>query len=120
MKDLKFKPPPDLIQLVIDGSPDGKGRSLDYQVSVQIGTGHAALFTTAVTVFHILYNLCVRLEYIAILREEALGEAQRFNKFILVGIIRKVAKLLMIATGDILPKGTICGIDIYSIYFQKF
>ncbi|KAB8227014.1 uncharacterized protein BDW43DRAFT_317229 [Aspergillus alliaceus] len=105
MKDPKFKPPPDLIQLVIDGSPDGKGRSLDYQVNAQIGTGHAALFTTAVTVFHILCNLC---------------EAQRFNKFILVSIIRKVAKPLMIATGDILPKGTICGIDIHSIHFQKF
>lgn len=43
MKDPKFKAPPDLIQLVIDGSPDGKGHSLDYQVNAQIGTGRAAL-----------------------------------------------------------------------------
>lgn len=105
MKDPKFKPPPDLIQLVIDGSPDGKGHSLDYQVNAQIGTGRAALFTTAVTVFHILYDLCVRPEYITILREEAqevgevpmtrpnvaklakldsfIREAQRFNTFML-------------------------------------
>lgn len=105
MKDPKFKPPPDLIQLVIDGSPDGKGHTLDYQVNAQVGTGRAALFTTAVTVFHILYDLCVRPEYIAPLREEALDvgevsmtrpnvaklvkldsfirEAQRFNKFML-------------------------------------
>lgn len=105
MKDPKFKPPPDLIQLVIDGSPDGKGHTLDYQVNAQVGTGRAALFTTAVTVFHILYDLCVRSEYIAPLREEALEvgevsmtrpnvaklakldsfirEAQRFNKFML-------------------------------------
>lgn len=103
MKGPKFKAPPDLIQLVIDGSPDGKGHSLDYQVSAQIGTGRAALFTAAVTVFHILYDQCVRPEYIAPLRKEALEvgevpmnrpnvaklakldsfirEAQRFNKF---------------------------------------
>lgn len=105
MKKPDFKTPPDLIQLVIDGSPDGKGRNLDYQVSAQVGTGRAALFTTATTVFHILYDLCIRPEYIEPLRKEALDvgevsmtranvaklvkldsfirEAQRFNKFML-------------------------------------
>jgi len=105
MKDPNFKAPPDLIQLVIDGTPHGRGRTLEYQVNAQIGTGRAALFTTAVTVFHLLYDLCVRSEYIEPLREEALAvgevsmtrtnvaklvkldsfirEAQRFNKFML-------------------------------------
>ncbi|PYI01888.1 cytochrome P450, partial [Aspergillus sclerotiicarbonarius CBS 121057] len=141
LKDPKFKPPPDLIQLVIDGSPDNKGRSLEYQVSAQIGTGRAALFTTAVTVFHILYDLCIRPEYIEELREEALGvgevsmtranvaklakldsfirEAQRFNKFMLVGTIRKVTKPLKIATGQVLPPGTMCGLDTHFIHFDQ-
>lgn len=105
MEQAGFKPPSDLIQLVIDGSPNGKGRSLDYQIEAQIGTGRAALFTTATTVFHILYDLCTRPEYIEPLRREALEvgevtmtranvaklvkldsfirEAQRFNKFML-------------------------------------
>lgn len=105
MQKPTFKAPPDLIQLVIDGSPDEKGRDLDYQVAAQIGTGRAALFTTASNVYHILYDLCIRPEYIEPLREEALEvgevsmtranvaklvkldsfirEAQRFNMFML-------------------------------------
>lgn len=105
MNSPSFKPPPDLIQLVIDETPNGKGRTLDYQVNAQIGTGRAALFTTAATVYHLLYDLCVHPEYLPLLREEALElgevsmtranvaklakldsfirEAQRFNKFML-------------------------------------
>ncbi|KAH8703478.1 cytochrome P450 [Talaromyces proteolyticus] len=141
MKDPKFKPPPDLIQLVIDGSPNNKGNSLDYQVSAQIGTGRAALFTTASTVYHLLYDLCLRPEYIEPLRQEALEvgevsmtranvaklakldsfirEAQRFNKFMLVGTIRKVVKPLKIATGETLPAGVICGLDTHTIHFDR-
>ncbi|PLB36094.1 cytochrome P450 [Aspergillus candidus] len=141
MKKPDFKTPPDLIQLVIDGSPDGKGRNLDYQVSAQVGTGRAALFTTATTVFHILYDLCIRPEYIEPLRKEALDvgevsmtranvaklvkldsfirEAQRFNKFMLVGTIRKVTKPLKIATGEVLPVGVICGVDTHYNHFSR-
>ena len=119
LKDPKFKPPPDLLQLVIDGAPDGKGRTLEYQVDAQIGTGRAALFTTAVTVFHILYDICVRPEHVEPLRQEALEigevlmtrqnvaklakldsfirEAQRFNKFML-GECAKVCKARVMLT----------------------
>jgi hypothetical protein len=105
MEDPSFKAPPDLIQLVIDGTKGGEGRDLDYQVNAQIGTGRAALFTTGVTVFHLLYDLATRSEYIEPLRQEvvALGdvamnranvakltkmdsfirECQRFSKFML-------------------------------------
>lgn len=104
MEKPDFKPPPDLIQLVIDGTK-GKGRSLDYQVNAQIGTGRASLFTTGVTISHLIYDLCAHPEFIEPLREEvlALGDAkmnratvaklekmdsfirecQRWNKFLL-------------------------------------
>jgi hypothetical protein len=45
LRDSSFKPPPDLIQLVIDGTKNDEGRTLDYQVNAQIGTGRAALLT---------------------------------------------------------------------------
>jgi hypothetical protein len=121
MEDPSFKPSPDLIQLVIDGTPDGKGRSLEYQVEAQIGTGRAALFTTAGFVFHLLYDLCVRSEYIEPLRKEAMElgevsmtrsnvaklvkldsfirEAQRFNKFML-GMSVWSSQTLNLASGD--------------------
>lgn len=105
IEDPKFQPPPDLLQLVIEGAPDGKGRDINYQVEAQIGTGRAALFTTAATVYHLLYDLCIRPEYVEPLRQEALEvgevmmtrsnvaklvkldsfirEAQRFNKLML-------------------------------------
>jgi len=104
MKSEKFEPPADLIQLVIDGTK-GEGRNLDYQVNAQIGTGRAALFTTGVTVTHLLYDLATRPEYIEPLRQEVLElgpvkmnranvaklkkmdsfirECQRWNKFML-------------------------------------
>jgi len=104
MKSEKFEPPADLIQLVIDGTK-GEGRNLDYQVNAQIGTGRAALFTTGVTVAHLLYDLATRPEYIEPLRQEVLElgpvkmnranvaklkkmdsfirECQRWNKFML-------------------------------------
>lgn len=72
LNDPSFKPPPDLIQLVIDGTKNGEGRTLDYQVNAQIGTGRAALFTTGVTVFHLLYDLCIHPEYVEPLRQEVL------------------------------------------------
>jgi len=70
LQDPDFKAPPDLIQLVIDGWKNGKGRTLDQQVATQIGTGRAALFTTGVTVFHLIYDLAMHPEYIQPLREE--------------------------------------------------
>ena len=104
---------------MIDGAPNGKGRTLEYQVDAQIGTGRAALFTTAVTVFHIIYDICVRPEHLEPLRQEALEigevlmtrqnvaklakldsfirEAQRFNKFML-GECAKVCKARVILT----------------------
>ncbi|KAH7303074.1 hypothetical protein B0I35DRAFT_485466 [Stachybotrys elegans] len=57
LEDPNFKPPPDLLQLIIDGAPDGKGRDLDWQLEAQIGTGRAALslqralFSTFSTIF---------------------------------------------------------------------
>jgi hypothetical protein len=73
MEDPAFKPPPDLIQVVIDGTENGKGRSVDYQLNAQIGTGRAALFTTGITVFHLLYDLTIHPEYIEPIRQEVLA-----------------------------------------------
>jgi hypothetical protein len=72
LQDPSFEAPPDLIQLVINGAKNGEGRSLEYQVNAQIGTGRAALFTTGVTVFHLIYDLCIHPEYIEPLRQEVL------------------------------------------------
>ncbi|MEU7054370.1 hypothetical protein, partial [Streptomyces eurythermus] len=58
------------MQLIIDGEKDGRGRNLGYQVDAQIGTGRAALFATGMTVFHLLYDLCVHSECIEPLRQE--------------------------------------------------
>lgn len=73
LQDPDFKAPPDLMQLVIDGWKDGKGRTLEQQVHTQIGTGRAALFTTGVTVFHLIYDLATHPEYIEPLREEVIA-----------------------------------------------
>jgi hypothetical protein len=115
MEDPSFKSPPDLIQLVIDGIKGGQGRSIDYQIDAQIGTGRAALFTTGVTVFHLLYDLTIHPEYIEPLRQEVLAlgevpmnrlnvakltkmdsfirECQRFSKFMLGTCLVLVARL---------------------------
>jgi cytochrome P450 len=135
-----FKSPPDLIQLVIDGTK-GKGTDLDYQVNAQIGTGRAALFTTGVTVTHLLYDLVMHPEYIEPLREEALSlgpvsmnrvnvaklekmdsfirECQRWNKFMLVGTIRKVLSPLTLSDGTVLPVGTVLGVDSHNAIFNN-
>ena len=73
LQDPDFKAPPDLIQLVIDGWKDGKGRTLEHQVQTQFGTGRAALFTTGITVYHLIYDLATHPEYIEPLREEIIG-----------------------------------------------
>ena len=66
-----FKPPPDLMQFVLDATKNGgEGRSLDYQVNAIIGTGRAALFTTGITIYHLVYDLATRPEYIEPLQEE--------------------------------------------------
>lgn len=36
-----------------------------------------------------------------------------------MGVIRKVAKPLKVATGDVLPAGTICGVDTHHIHFNN-
>jgi cytochrome P450 len=36
-----------------------------------------------------------------------------------VGTIRKTTKPLKIATGDVLPEGTICGVDTHHVHFDK-
>ncbi|KXX81153.1 Ent-kaurene oxidase [Madurella mycetomatis] len=139
MKSEKFEPPADLIQLVIDGTK-GQGRNLDYQVNAQIGTGRAALFTTGVTVTHLLYDLATRPKYIEPLRQEVLElgpvkmnranvaklkkmdsfirECQRWNKFMLVGTIRKVLKPMTLPDGTQLPVGTLLGMDTQNAIFN--
>ena len=101
-----FEAPPDLMQFVLDATKkNGEGRSLDYQVNAIIGTGRAALFTTGITIYHLVYDLAARPEYVEMLREEArefadlpmtranvnkmtkmdsfIRESQRFSKFML-------------------------------------
>ena len=94
------------MQLVLDATKKGgEGRSLDYQVNAIIGTGRAALFTTGITIYHLVYDLATHPEYIEPLREEIrelgdvpmnranvnklskmdsfIRESQRFSKFML-------------------------------------
>nr|ULA45396.1 cytochrome P450 monooxygenase NecE [Nectria sp. HLS206] len=139
MEKPDFKPPPDLIQLVLDGTK-GKGRSLDYQINAQIGTGRASLFTTGVTISHLMYDLTTHPEFIEPLREEVLSlgnvkmnranvaklekmdsfirECQRWNKFLLVGTIRKVLKPLELSDGTVLPKGALLGLNTHDAVFK--
>ncbi|KID81897.1 cytochrome P450 [Metarhizium guizhouense ARSEF 977] len=139
MEKLDFKPHPDLIQLILDGTK-GNGRSLDYQLNALIGTGRASLFTTGVTVSHLIYDLATRPEFIEPLRDEvlALGDArlsranvaklekmdsfirecQRWNKFLLVGTIRKVLQPLELSDGTILPVGTLLGVNTQDAVFK--
>ena len=71
MESPTFKPPADLMQFVLDATAEtGEGRSLDYQVNAIIGTGRAALFTTGITIFHIIYDLAIHTEYIEPIRQE--------------------------------------------------
>jgi cytochrome P450 len=65
-----FVTPDDLIQLVMDTVKGDKGKDVDFQATAQIGTCRAALFTTASTVTHMMYDLASRPEYIEPLREE--------------------------------------------------
>ncbi|KAG4429208.1 hypothetical protein IFR05_015311 [Cadophora sp. M221] len=140
LNDPSFKPPPDLIQLVIDGTKNGVGRTLDYQVNAQIGTGRAALFTTGVTVFHLIYDLCMHPEYVEPLRQEVLElgnvqmnrvnvaklvkmdsfirECQRWSKFMLIGTMRKVIQPLKLPDGMVLPVGTLIAVDTQNAVFD--
>ena len=73
METSGWQPTPDLMQFVLDATKNtGEGRSLDYQVNAIIGTGRAGLFTTGLTVYHLVYDLAVHPEYIAPLRQEML------------------------------------------------
>ncbi|KEY74423.1 hypothetical protein S7711_04463, partial [Stachybotrys chartarum IBT 7711] len=131
MEDPDFKSPPDLIQLVIDGTK-GQGRSLDYQVNAQFGTGRAALFTTGLTVTHLLYDLVMHPEYIEVLREEVLSlgpvnmsrvnvaKLERMDSFIReFGTIRKVLSPLKLPDGTVLPVGTVLGVDSHNAIFNN-
>jgi len=60
------------IQLVMDTVKGNRGKDDDFQITAQVGTSRAALFTTATTVTHLMYDLASRPEYIELLREEVL------------------------------------------------
>ncbi|KAL9616943.1 MAG: hypothetical protein Q9160_008213 [Pyrenula sp. 1 TL-2023] len=68
-----FTPPDDLIQLVMDTVKGDRGKDVDFQITAQVGTSRAALFTTASTVAHLMYDLSSHPEYIDPLREEVLA-----------------------------------------------
>ena len=71
MEDPNWEPTPDLMQFVLDATKKtGEGRSLDYQVNAIIGTGRAALFTTGLTIYQLIYDLAIHAEYIEPLRQE--------------------------------------------------
>lgn len=71
MESPDFEPPPDLMQFVLDATTKtSEGRSLDYQVNAIIVTGRAALFTTGITIFHLIYDLAAHPEYVEPLRQE--------------------------------------------------
>ena len=63
-------PRPYAILLLDATEKTGEGRSLDYQVNAIIGTGRAALFTTGITIFHLIYDLATHSEYIEPIRQE--------------------------------------------------
>ena len=66
-----FRPPPDLMQFVLDATTEtGVGRDLDFQVHAILGIGRAALFTTGITIYQLMYDLAANPEYIEPLREE--------------------------------------------------
>ncbi|KAM7199181.1 cytochrome P450 [Rhypophila sp. PSN 637] len=135
-----FKPPDDLIQLVMDTIKGNQGKDVDFQITAQVGTSRAALFTTASTVTHLMYDLASRPEYIQPLREEVLAlgdvpmnrlnvaklkkmdsfvrECQRFALFMLVGTIRKVTSAFTLADGTHLPVGALVGVDTYYNVFK--
>ncbi|KAI0911432.1 cytochrome P450 [Ustulina deusta] len=135
-----FVPPDDLIQLVMDTVKGNKGKDVDFQITAQVGTSRAALFTTASTVTHLMYDLAARPEYIEPLREEVLAlgdvpmnrlnvaklrkmdsfirECQRFALFMLVGTIRKVTTAFTMADGTHLPVGALVGVDTQHNVFQ--
>lgn len=70
MENPLFKPPTDLIQLLIDTNPQGIGRSIGHHTDAQINTGRAALFTTSISTFHLVYDLAAHPECIEPLRQE--------------------------------------------------
>ncbi|KAF7513037.1 hypothetical protein GJ744_011303 [Endocarpon pusillum] len=142
LEDPNFKPPVDLMQVVIDnGKKNGEGRDVDYQLNAIIGTGRAALFTASMTTFQTLYDLASRPEYIEPLRQEAaelgdaplnrsnvgkltkldsfLRESQRWNMFMLVSVIRKAMKSFSLSDGTFIPEGAILGFDIRNAVRNK-
>lgn len=68
-----FAPPDDLIQLVMDTIKGGQGKDVDFQITAQVVTSRAALFTTASTVSHLMYDLASRSEYIKPLGDEVIA-----------------------------------------------
>lgn len=73
MKDPQWQPTPDLMQFVLEATKEtGEGRSLDYQLNAIIGTGRAALFTTGLTIYQLVYDLAIHPEYNEPLRQEIL------------------------------------------------
>lgn len=129
-----FKPPPDVLQSVLDTEAKTKeSRSVEYQISVMLGLGRATLFTTGITLFFLLYDLAAHPEYVGELRAELeelgdaplnrakvaklskldsfIKESQRFNKTILLGTHRKVKKPVVLSDGTVLPVGTYIATD---------
>lgn len=72
-KNPGFTPPNDLIQLVIDTIKGDQGEDVDFHFTAQVGTSRAALFTTASTVTHLIYDLASKPEYIQPLCDEVLA-----------------------------------------------
>lgn len=62
-----------MMQIILDSTEQtGEGRSLTYQVNSIINTGRAALLTTGLIIYQLVYDLAVHPEYIAPLRQEIL------------------------------------------------
>lgn len=86
--DFVFKD--DLIQLIMDTIKGGLGKDVDFQISAQVGTSRAALFTTASTITHLMYDLASRPEYIEPLRQEVLELGEKPMNRTNVGQLRKM------------------------------
>ncbi|KAJ5598095.1 Cytochrome P450 [Penicillium hordei] len=132
-KSPDFSPPADLIQLTMDTVKGDLGKEVCFQIMAQVGTSRAALFTTASTVTHLMYDLASRPGYIDPLRKRVLAsgdvpmnrlniaklrkmdsfvsECQRFALFMLAGTIRKVTSPITLADGTYIPVGALIGVD---------
>jgi hypothetical protein len=66
------------------------GKDVDFQITAQVGTSRAALFTTASIITHLMYDLTSRPEYIESLREEVLALGDVLMNRLNVAKLRKM------------------------------